>query len=73
MSDFWRVGQASARFALVCVVVFALNVSAFVSRRAFAQKTPAETVASLQSADGFEVKLFAAEPMVVNPIASTLR
>ncbi len=36
---------------------------------AIAQKTPQETIASISAADGFEVKLFAAEPMIVNPIA----
>jgi len=36
---------------------------------AVAQKTPQETVASISAVDGFEVKLFAAEPMIVNPIA----
>src|ERR687886_1418802 len=33
---------------------------------------PEETVARMKVADGFEVKLFAAEPMVVNPIAMTV-
>ncbi|HTI50916.1 MAG TPA: PVC-type heme-binding CxxCH protein, partial [Planctomycetaceae bacterium] len=36
---------------------------------ASAQQTPAETVASLHAAEGLDVKLFAAEPMIVNPIA----
>jgi putative membrane-bound dehydrogenase-like protein len=36
---------------------------------ALAQQTPAESVAAIQSADGLEVKLFATEPMIVNPIA----
>jgi putative membrane-bound dehydrogenase-like protein len=36
---------------------------------ACAQKTPQETVDSITSADGLDVKLFAAEPMIVNPIA----
>src|SRR5579862_1139091 len=36
---------------------------------ASAQKPPQETIESISSADGFEVKLFAAEPMIVNPIA----
>lgn len=34
-----------------------------------AQKSPQETVDSITAAEGFEVKLFASEPMVVNPIA----
>lgn len=33
---------------------------------------PDETLARMKVADGFEVKLFAAEPMVVNPIAFTV-
>src|SRR5262249_57160863 len=33
---------------------------------------PAESVKRMKVADGFEVKLFAAEPMVVNPIAMTV-
>ena len=33
---------------------------------------PAESVARMKVADGFEVKLFAGEPDVVNPIAFTL-
>lgn len=34
--------------------------------------TAEETVRRMKVADGFEVKLFAAEPMIVNPIAFTL-
>lgn len=33
---------------------------------------PEETVAKMKVADGFEVKLFAAEPQLVNPIAMTV-
>src|SRR5207249_10326489 len=33
---------------------------------------PEESVKRMKVADGFEVKLFAAEPMVVNPIAMTI-
>jgi putative membrane-bound dehydrogenase-like protein len=33
---------------------------------------PEESVKRMKAADGFEVKLFAAEPMVVNPIAMTV-
>jgi putative membrane-bound dehydrogenase-like protein len=33
---------------------------------------PAESVARMKVADGFEVKLFAAEPQVINPIAMTV-
>src|SRR5438876_6676764 len=34
--------------------------------------TPAESVRRMKVADGFEVKLFAAEPLVVNPVAMTI-
>jgi putative membrane-bound dehydrogenase-like protein len=34
--------------------------------------SPEETVRRMKVADGFEVKLFAAEPMLVNPIAFTI-
>src|ERR1700735_3307503 len=33
---------------------------------------PEESVARMKVADGFEVKLFAAEPDVVNPVAMTV-
>lgn len=36
---------------------------------AFAQQTPAESAAAIHAADGLEVRLFASEPMIVNPIA----
>src|SRR5437879_10503359 len=34
--------------------------------------SPDESVRRMKVADGFEVKLFAAEPMVVNPVAMTI-
>jgi len=34
--------------------------------------SPEETVRRMKVADGFEVKLFAAEPLLVNPIAFTI-
>src|SRR3954452_7643094 len=34
--------------------------------------TPEESVRRMKVADGFEVKLFAAEPLVVNPVAMTI-
>ncbi|HVK09180.1 MAG TPA: hypothetical protein VM597_10425, partial [Gemmataceae bacterium] len=34
--------------------------------------SPAETVERMKPADGFEVKLFAGEPQLVNPIAMTV-
>lgn len=46
-----------------------LSLGWLVSSSAVAQKTPPETIASISAVEGFEVKLFAAEPMIVNPIA----
>src|SRR5947199_5571998 len=34
--------------------------------------TPEESVRRMKVAEGFEVKLFAAEPLVVNPVAMTI-
>src|SRR5579863_7416909 len=45
-------------------ILFAVLISP-----AYAQKSPQETIESISTVDGFEVKLFAAEPMIVNPIA----
>jgi len=39
------------------------------SATAWAQKPPAETVAGFTAAEGFQVRLFASEPMISNPIA----
>src|SRR3954464_11706606 len=38
-----------------------------VAAPSLAQKSPAETVKSMTVADGLQVELFAAEPMVINP------
>jgi putative membrane-bound dehydrogenase-like protein len=59
-----RLSPFGVRLAAGCLT-FVIGSSSVL----FAQKPPAETIASLQPAEGFEVKLFAAEPMVVNPIA----
>src|SRR4051794_15780804 len=46
----------------------------FDNRKASGQPylSPEESVRRMKVADGFEVKLFAAEPMVVNPVAMTI-
>ena len=49
-----------------CAVLLGLGCLVTPAR---AQKSPQETVDSISTADGFEVKLFASEPMIVNPIA----
>lgn len=54
------------RVAPIVLVALALGLTIV---PAFAQKPPAESVASFETADGFEVKLFASEPMIENPIA----
>lgn len=56
-------------FSRSCAVARAWLLLALAQLPAMAQQSPSETVSSLTPADGFEVKLFAAEPMVVNPIA----
>jgi putative membrane-bound dehydrogenase-like protein len=40
-----------------------------VARPAFAQQPPTESAAAIQATEGLEVKLFASEPMIANPIA----
>src|SRR5215467_3447986 len=74
--------MSSARRAALALLLSLVGVSA-----AFAQKEygfdnrkpsgqpylkPEESVARMKVADGFEVKLFAAEPQLVNPIAMTV-
>jgi putative membrane-bound dehydrogenase-like protein len=51
---------------LICGVLAAVLGTGTAS---FAQKPPQESIAAMSAADGFEIKLFATEPMVVNPIA----
>ncbi|MFO0811130.1 MAG: PVC-type heme-binding CxxCH protein [Gemmataceae bacterium] len=67
-----------SRFALVMLLVptaaFGQKQYGFDNRKASGQPylTPAESVARMKVADGFEVKLYAGEPMIVNPIAFTV-
>lgn len=54
----------------IAVAVLAAAWGAFaLPLRAHAQLAPEDTVKSFTVADGFEVKLFASEPMISNPIA----
>ncbi len=50
-------------------LLLSFSISLLAAGPAFAQKTPPETIAGMQAVEGFEVKLFASEPMIVNPIA----
>jgi putative membrane-bound dehydrogenase-like protein len=68
-------------FVRACLVLAVLTATAFAqkefgfdNRKASGQPylTPEESVRRMKVADGFEVKLFAAEPMVVNPVAMTI-
>ncbi len=56
---------------LLCLVAFALLAAGLTpSARLFAQQgplTPEKSLAALKVADGFQVELFAAEPMLINP------
>src|SRR4051794_19824864 len=59
---------------LAVTPAFAQREHGFDNRKSSGQPylKPEESVAKMKVADGFEVKLFAAEPMVVNPIAMTV-
>ena len=66
---------------LTSLLLFGLPVSALAQREfgfdnrkpsGQAYLAPEETVRRMKAADGFEVKLFAAEPAVINPIAMTV-
>jgi putative membrane-bound dehydrogenase-like protein len=60
--------------ALCPLAVLAQKEHGFDNRKPSGQPylKPEESVRRMKVADGFEVKLFAAEPMVVNPIAMTV-
>ena len=47
--------------------LFAALVVGLFAASSLAQKTPEETVRSMTVADGLQVELFAAEPMLLNP------
>src|SRR5262245_36779295 len=74
--------MSSVRRGLLCLFVLFLLPSALLGQKEFGFDNtkpsgqpylkPEESVRRMKGADGFEVKLFAAEPMVVNPIAMTV-
>lgn len=61
-------------FLLMATPLAAQKEFGFDNRKGSGQPylTPEESVAKMKVADGFEVKLFAGEPQVVNPIAMTV-
>jgi len=65
---------AATLFLSISSAAFAQKEYGFDNRKATGQPylKPEESVARMKVADGFEVKLFAAEPQVVNPIAMTV-
>jgi putative membrane-bound dehydrogenase-like protein len=65
---------AFALLALAPAAAFAQREYGFDNRKPSGQPylSPDESVRRMKVADGFEVKLFAAEPMVVNPVAMTI-
>ena len=69
-----RLSLAVVLLALCAVPARAQKEFGFDNRKSSGQPylKPEESVARMKVADGFEVKLFAAEPMVVNPIAMTV-
>lgn len=71
MLDAPHVGNSSSfrRLLKGLVLVLPFIGTALTHREAAAQKSPQETVAGFTAAEGMEVKLFASEPMIVNPIA----
>jgi putative membrane-bound dehydrogenase-like protein len=69
-----RLSLALALFTLCAAPAAAQKEFGFDNRKSSGQPylKPEESVKRMKVADGFEVKLFAAEPMVVNPIAMTV-
>src|SRR5262245_42696105 len=74
--------MSSVRRGLLCLFVLFLLPSALLGQKEFGfdntkpsgqpYLSPDESVRRMKVADGFEVKLFAAEPLVVNPVAMTI-
>jgi len=58
---FLSASRIAGVASLVCLALIAGPTSA--------QKPPQESAASVSAVEGFDVKLFASEPMIVNPIA----
>ena len=69
-----RLSLAVVLLALCAAPAQAQKEFGFDNRKSSGQPylKPEESVERMKAADGFEVKLFAAEPMVVNPIAMTV-
>jgi putative membrane-bound dehydrogenase-like protein len=69
-----RCLSAAVLASLILAVPAAQKEYGFDNRKPSGQPylKPEESVARMKAADGFEVKLFAAEPLVVNPIAMTV-
>src|SRR4051812_48998747 len=69
-----RLALCLAAVALLPAAALAQKEYGFDNRKPSGQPylEPAESVRRMKVADGFEVKLFAAEPMVVNPVAMTV-
>ncbi|HEX5272442.1 MAG TPA: PVC-type heme-binding CxxCH protein, partial [Gemmataceae bacterium] len=69
-----RLPLAAVLLALCAAPAAAQKEFGFDNRKSSGQPylKPEESVKRMKAADGFEVKLFAAEPMVVNPIAMTV-
>jgi putative membrane-bound dehydrogenase-like protein len=74
MSPSLRAALAAAALVVAAAPAFAQKEYGFDNRKPSGQPylKPEESVARMKVADGFEVKLFAAEPMVVNPVAMTV-
>jgi putative membrane-bound dehydrogenase-like protein len=72
--SYARLSLAAVLFALLAAPAPAQKEFGFDNRKSSGQPylKPEESVKRMKAADGFEVKLFAAEPMVVNPIAMTV-
>src|SRR6516225_9565225 len=71
MTIRWTSTDQCRHSATLCHSMFALSLVlvAVLLSPVQAQKTPQETIDSISAVEGFEVKLFAAEPMIANPIA----
>ena len=69
-----RLIVAAILLTLLPASAFAQREYGFDNRKPSGQPylSPDESVRRMKVADGFEVKLFAAEPMVVNPVAMFL-
>ncbi len=69
-----RFALVTLTFGLLSIPALAQKEFGFDNTKSSGQPylTPQETVARMKPAEGFEVKLFAGEPQLVNPIAMTV-